>query len=153
MDLLKTIEDDDEVNYASSESGSDDEAQPTKKKVKDKAKSKDFNGAFQFAENQDEYMKDTWNDIARYVKKKAKTTLDEKIAKVRKDMKKKKKDAGEQEADSDEEANAENDGDFELSDDELVRDNIRVKEKDRQRKLKRKLKMGDEDKTTGRAHG
>ena len=29
-------------------------------------------------------MRDTWNDVAKYVKKKAKTNLDDKIAKVKK---------------------------------------------------------------------
>ena len=94
-------------------------------------------------------MKDTWDDVARYIKKKARTTLDDKIAKVRKEMRSKKK-AGKkekEEATSDEEDDdheqEDQAEDRELSDDELVRDDIRVKEGEARRKLRKKRKEGD----------
>jgi len=163
MDLVKTIEDDDEIAYQSSDdSGSDNDAQPTKKKIKtNAARSKDFDGAFEFADTQAEYMKDTWDDVARYVKKKARTTLDDKIAKVRKDMRSKKearKETKDGDAEGAEEGTSEDDDDddqenraeleHELSDDELVRDDIRVKEGEMRRKMRKKQKEGDSGEKT-----
>lgn len=137
-----------QIKYESSDSGSDDEAQPTKKKVVSKVKSKDFDGTFDFVDNQEEYMKDTWNDLSRYIKKKAKTTLDDKIAKVRKDMKKRKaKENGEENEEEvkDSDDDEEDEEDVEISDDELVRDDIKVKEGERKRKMRKKLKNGETD--------
>merc|ERR1719486_375306 len=67
-------------------SDEDDVAQPKKNKAARKAK-KDFESDFSFVSSQKEYMRDTWNDIAKYVKKKARTNLDDKIAKIRKERK------------------------------------------------------------------
>ena len=105
-----------QIAYQSSDdSGSDNDAQPTKKKIKtNAARSKDFDGAFEFADTQAEYMKDTWDDVARYVKKKARTTLDDKIAKVRKDMRSKKearKETKDGDAEGAEEGTSEDDDD------------------------------------------
>ena len=155
--------DDFQVAYQSSDdSGSDNDAQPTKKKIKtNAARSKDFDGAFEFADTQAEYMKDTWDDVARYVKKKARTTLDDKIAKVRKDMRSKKearKETKDGDAEGAEEGTSEDDDDddqenraeleHELSDDELVRDDIRVKEGEMRRKMRKKQKEGDSGEKT-----
>ena len=149
-----------QVAYQSSDdSGSDNDAQPTKKKIKtNAARSKDFDGAFEFADTQAEYMKDTWDDVARYVKKKARTTLDDKIAKVRKEMRSKKKEGKETKndnAEGAEEGTSEEDDedddqehDRELSDDELVRDDIRVKEGEMRRKMRKKQKEGDSGEKT-----
>ena len=76
-DLIKTIEDGDEVPDMSEESDSDDDGQPKKNKVAQKVK-KDFDVGFKFVGNQREYMADTWNDVGKYVKRKARTTLDDK---------------------------------------------------------------------------
>ena len=91
MDLIRTLEDDDEVKYASDEDSDDQDApdaqpQAKKQKRKDVNKEEEFEPGFEFVGNQEQYMKDTWNDLSKYLKKKAKTTLDDKIAKVRKDM-------------------------------------------------------------------
>ena len=141
-----------QITYQSSDdSGSDNEAQPTKRKIKtNAARSKDFDVAFEFADTQAEYMKDTWDDVARYVKKKARTTLDDKIAKVRKEMRSKKKEGKEtkcEELESAEEETSDED-DRELSDDELVRDDIRVKEGEVRRKMRKKQKEGDSGEKT-----
>ena len=77
LDLMKTIEDGDEVPDMSEESDSDDDGQPKKKKGAQKSQ-KYFDVGFKFVGNQREYMTDTWNDVGKYVKKKARTTLDDK---------------------------------------------------------------------------
>jgi len=76
-DLMKTIEEGDDVENFSEPSDSEDEGKPMKKKASKKVQ-KDFDTGFKFVGSQKEYMEDTWNDIAKYVKKKAKTTLDDK---------------------------------------------------------------------------
>jgi len=130
-DLIKTIEEDDVIDADDDSSEDEDVAQPKKNKAARQAK-KDFEPGFEFVSSQKEYMKDTWNDIAKYVKKKARTTLDDKIAQVRKD--KKSTEDGEEMA-----SNSESSGssEEELSDDELVEDRVKVKEGDRKRKLKK----------------
>ena len=87
-DLIKTIEDDDVIEADDSSSEEEDVAQPKKNKVARQTK-KDFEPGFSFVSSQKEYMRDTWNDVSKYVKKKAKTNLDDKIAQVRKDRKQK----------------------------------------------------------------
>ena len=76
-DLIKTIEDGQEVPNWSEESDSDDDGQPKKNNVARKT-AKDFDIGFKFVGSQREYMEDKWNDLAKYVKRKAKTTLDDK---------------------------------------------------------------------------
>merc|ERR1712198_138652 len=87
-DLIKTIEDDDVIEADDDPSEDEDVAQPKKNKAERQAK-KDFEAGFSFVSSQKEYMRDTWNDVSKYVKKKAKTNLDDKIAQVRKDRKQK----------------------------------------------------------------
>ena len=103
-------------------------------------------------------MKDTWDDVARYVKKKARTTLDDKIAKVRKEMRSKKKagketkdenaENAEEESSEDDDEDDDQDHDRELSDDELVRDDIRVKEGEVRRKMRKQRKEGESGEKT-----
>ena len=90
MDLIKTIEEEDDINYESDESKqdeNDDIRKPKKKKhaAKKKLKSDEFDSSFAFVTNQKEYMKDTWSDMSAYLRKKYKSTLDEKITKIRKE--------------------------------------------------------------------
>jgi ATP-dependent RNA helicase DDX27 len=132
VDLVKTINDDDEVPNMSEDSESDDDGQPKKNRIV-KLSSKDFDNGFKFVGSQKEYMKDTWNDVAKYCRKTASTTIDDKIAKLRKERK---KNEGETVI-SDDDVNDSGDS---LSDDEMVADNVKVKERDAQRKAKRKLK-------------
>ena len=138
-DLIKTIEDDDDVNFVSGSSDSEDEAQPKKNRQERKAKTF-FEPGFAFVSNQKEYMKDTWDDISKYVRRKAKTTLDEKIAQVRKERKREKEENSmglEKEVTV---SDSEDESEEEISDDELVSDAIKVKEGDAKRKQKRKSK-------------
>merc|ERR1719331_2547242 len=108
---------------------------------------KDFESDFSFVSSQKEYMRDTWNDVAKYVKKKAKTNLDDKIAKVRKERKalmtEDQPDDEEESEDSDDNSSEE-----ELSDDELVEDAVKTKEGDAKRK-QRKRKKNPEASETG----
>ena len=136
-DLIKTIEDDDVIEADDSSSEEEDVAQPKKNKVARQTK-KDFEPGFSFVSSQKEYMRDTWNDVSKYVKKKAKTNLDDKIAQVRKDRKQK---DGKSMSESIEVSDSESsDSSEELSDDELVEDKVKVKEGDRKRKMKKRDK-------------
>jgi len=134
-DLIKTIEENDVIEADDSSSEEEDVAQPKKNKAA-RQTNKDFEPGFSFVSSQKEYMRDTWNDISKYVKKKAKTNLDDKIAQVRKDRKAKDGKPGAIEI-SDSESS---DSSEELSDDELVEDKVKIKEGDRKRKLKKREK-------------
>ncbi|RZF43860.1 hypothetical protein LSTR_LSTR014653 [Laodelphax striatellus] len=85
MDLIKTIGDEDEVPDYSESSDEEEDYQPTKQK---KRKKKDFEVDFAFASSAQEYNKDTWNDIQKYVKRNVKSKIDDKILKARKNLKK-----------------------------------------------------------------
>ena len=91
MDLIKTIEENEDIQYDSdsSKDGEDEDLRaPKTKKQKLQAKKKgseDFDDTFSFASNQKEYMKDTWSDLSAYIRKKAKTTLVDKIEQIRKE--------------------------------------------------------------------
>ena len=78
VDLVKTIRDEDDVPDFSENSDSEEEAQPQKKRVLTKHGSKDFNSEFQFVSNQKDYMKDSWNDVSKYMKKTENNKTDEK---------------------------------------------------------------------------
>lgn len=54
--------------------------QPRKQKKKE---NKDFDNNFQFVNDISDYNKDTWNDLNKYIKRKAKTKLDDKIKRIR----------------------------------------------------------------------
>ena len=110
--LIKTIEDTDEIKY-DSESSADEEDQdlraPKSKKEKSVQKKKvcaDFDESYVPVFNQKEYMKDTWCEVSAYIRKKAKTTLTDKIAQVRKQR----IDANE----NDDSENSDNDNDMEV---------------------------------------
>ncbi|KAG5313607.1 DDX27 helicase, partial [Pseudoatta argentina] len=79
-DLIKTIEDDQEVPDYSENSDEEDDFQPRKQKKKE---NKDFDKGFQFTST--EHNLDPWNDMNKYIKRKPNTKLDDKIKKVRKE--------------------------------------------------------------------
>lgn len=54
--------------------------QPSKRKKKE---NKDFDNNFQFLSDISDYNKDTWNDLSKYIKRKAKTKLDDKIKRIK----------------------------------------------------------------------
>lgn len=101
----------------------------------------DFDTDFQFVSSVNEYNKDTWNDLTKYIKRKAKSKTDDKIQNA---LKKVEQQNGKNDGDSDIEIKNENkrngDSDISLSDDELTHDNIKIKEK----KLKKKKNTEEE---------
>ena len=142
-DLIRTINEDDNVEVDDESSEDEDIAQPKKNKAARQAK-KDFEPEFSFVSSQKEYMHDTWNDIAKYVKKKARTNLDEKIAKIRKER----KDTDQIEKAEVVLSDSDDSSEEELSDDELVEDRVKVKLKDQKRKEK-KRQTGDQPSDNG----
>uniref|UniRef100_T1H0D8 Uncharacterized protein n=1 Tax=Megaselia scalaris TaxID=36166 RepID=T1H0D8_MEGSC len=127
LDFIKTIEEDAEVENLSDDSDAEVEYQPTKLRHK---KLTEFEKGFEFVSSAKEYNKDTWDDLMKYVKRKARTKTDDKIAAKIKDR-----------GDEDQEPNDESDDEIDLSEDELKHDNLRIREK----KLKKKKKKGDQD--------
>ena len=136
-DLIRTINEDEYIEADDASSEDEDVAQPKKNKAARQAK-KDFEPEFSFVSSQKEYMHDTWNDIAKYVKKKARTNLDEKIAKIRKERKDPADNTSAEVVVSDSEDSSEE----ELSEDELVEDRVKVKLKDQKRKAKKRQEAG-----------
>ncbi|XP_058833196.1 probable ATP-dependent RNA helicase DDX27 [Topomyia yanbarensis] len=124
FDLIKTINEDEEVENLSEESDVEVEYQPTKLKAQKKG---DFDNSFKFVSSVSEYNHDTWDDLMKFVKKKNRGKVDDKIANVIKGRSKEKADVlngANDELDPDTYHN-----EVDLSDDELKHDVMRVKEK------------------------
>lgn len=122
-DLIKTIEDDEEVPNFSENSDKEDDFQPCKRK---KQENKDFAVDFQFVNDASEYNQDTWNDLSKYIRRKAKTKLDDKINDIRKQKEKENKHSNDN--DSKEIKSDQEDDEFSLSEDELKKDSFKTKE-------------------------
>ncbi|KAL9702065.1 hypothetical protein quinque_005583 [Culex quinquefasciatus] len=143
FDLIKTINEDDEVENLSEESDVEVEYQPSKLK---KQKQGDFDSGFKFVSSVSEYNHDTWDDLMKFVKKKNRGKVDDKIANVIKGRSGKNAEVlnGDDEVDPDS-YNAE----IDLSDDELKHDTMRTKEKKgRKREVSEndgKVEIEDED--------
>ncbi|KAJ8944933.1 hypothetical protein NQ318_013081 [Aromia moschata] len=130
-DLIKTIDEDEDVEDFSEDSDIEVEFQPSKQKNKKKA---DFDINFEFVSSVEEYNKDSWNDLTKYIKRKAKHKTDDKINKMRNSQ------AYEEENDDDVKEENDIDSEMSLSDDELKHDRIREREK---KKKKSKKKGGE----------
>lgn len=142
MDLIRTIEDDDEIQGQSEDSDVEVDYQPTKQKrqIKD-----DFDGGFEFVSSVAQYNHDTWDDLMKFVKRRTRGKVDDKIAKV---ISNRKQETTEKLAESDEEFDLEAkkkrvDEEVDFSDDELKHDNIRVKQ--RKGKKGKKFNLIDEN--------
>ncbi|KAJ9585565.1 hypothetical protein L9F63_002641, partial [Diploptera punctata] len=85
FDLIKTIDEDEDVPDLSENSDEEEEFQPSKHKKKKKI---DFDTSFKFVGSVEEYNKDTWDDVAKYIRRKGKTKVDDKIENARKEIKK-----------------------------------------------------------------
>ncbi|XP_018794679.1 PREDICTED: probable ATP-dependent RNA helicase DDX27 [Bactrocera latifrons] len=127
LDLIATIEDDAEVENFSEDSDAEVEYQPTKVRHKKVA---EFEKGFQFVSSVKEYNQDTWDDLMKYVKRKARTKTDDKIAER---LKKRESDGKLTVGD-----NSGDDDEIPLSDDELKHDNLRLREKKLSKKKKKK---------------
>lgn len=123
-DLIKTIDDNEEVDNLSEESDAEVDFQPTKQKNK---KKKDFDTGFNFVSSIEEYNKDAWCDLAKYIKRKAKSKTDDKIKKAK--TKLGKDDANEETFETSQMAKEDGDSDISLSEDDLKFDNIKTKDK------------------------
>ncbi|KAL1502227.1 hypothetical protein ABEB36_007400 [Hypothenemus hampei] len=123
-DLIRTINDEDNVEDLSENSDVEIEFQPSKQSNK---KNTEFADDFTFVSTAAEYNKDSWNDLKKYIKRKAKTKTDDKINKVLSKLNESseplKKDISE-DSESDD-----------ISDDELKHDKISVKTKKKKIKL------------------
>ena len=151
MELIKTIEEDDEVNYESDTSKEDQDEDlraPKKKKKLDVKKkvSDEFADDFSFFSNQKEYVADTWSDMSAYIKasKRAKSTLSDKIAKVRKERVTENDDIGSAGESEDNEIEEDSDSDSEEWDD--------VKVKGQEKSKKKRKKASDDDEENGSKH-
>ena len=153
MELIKTIEEDEEVNYESDTSKEDQDEDlraPKKKKKKLDVKKKvsdEFADDFSFFSNQKEYVADTWSDMSAYIKasKRAKSTLSEKIAKVRKERAAENEDIGSAgESENEVEEDSSSDSDSEEWDD--------VKVKGQEKSKKKRKKPSDDDEENGNKH-
>uniref|UniRef100_A0A182QSH4 RNA helicase n=1 Tax=Anopheles farauti TaxID=69004 RepID=A0A182QSH4_9DIPT len=125
LDLLKTIENDEEVEDFSEESETEVEYQPTKLKNQ---KLTDFDGSFQFVSSVKEYNYDTWDDLMRFVKRKNRGEVKDKITNVIRERTKESADALRDDDENETDGVSYNEA-IDLSDDELKHDYMRVKER------------------------
>ncbi|KAH8340100.1 hypothetical protein KR067_009204 [Drosophila pandora] len=132
LDLIGTIEDDAEVENLSEDSDAEVEYQPTKLRHK---KVTEFEKGFEFVSSVKEYNQDTWDDLMKYVKRKARTKTDDKIAaRLQK--------RGGAEAVAAEQSDG---SEIDLSEDELKHDNLRLREKKLSKNKKKKAAEEDEE--------
>uniref|UniRef100_A0A182IY42 RNA helicase n=1 Tax=Anopheles atroparvus TaxID=41427 RepID=A0A182IY42_ANOAO len=125
IDLIKTINEEDEVDDFSEESDVEVEYQPTKLKNQKKG---DFDNGFQFVSSVKEYNHDTWDDLMRFVKRKNRGKVDDKIADVIRNRTKEDADVLGEDVDDAKDEGTFN-GEVDLSDDELKHDYMKVKER------------------------
>ncbi|XP_033360984.1 probable ATP-dependent RNA helicase DDX27 [Bombus vosnesenskii] len=140
-DLIKTIEDDQEVPNFSEDSDVEDDFQPRKQKKKE---NKDFDNNFQFVNDISDYNKDTWNDLNKYIKRKAKTKLDDKIKRIKRGSESKIQNEIDNESNIDLSEIKKEDDELSLSEDELRKDIFKTKEK----KSKKKVVVKENDEET-----
>ncbi|XP_071447864.1 probable ATP-dependent RNA helicase DDX27 [Hetaerina americana] len=147
-DLIRTIEEDEEVPDYSEESDNEAEFQPSKQKNK---KNVDFDAAFKFVSSTSEYNRDVWDDITKYIKRKVKYKVDDKIKAIR-SKKKEEVSSSQKETENsnrNESHSEDEEDDVSLSEDELKKDTIRVREralKNSRRLAKKEQSKGIEEK-------
>ncbi|KAF0304596.1 putative ATP-dependent RNA helicase DDX27 [Amphibalanus amphitrite] len=118
MDLVRTIESDDEVDNLSVSSSDED---------KERSKRHYFSDDFDFGETFEEYHVDPWEDVNKYLKKKKLSCTDQKIAQVRDEHK----------GEASENGEGPSEVEPEDMEEDSATDNIRVKEAERRRKEKK----------------
>lgn len=140
-DLIKTITEDQDIQDLSEDSDQEFEYQPTREK---RQKIGAFDGGFEFVSSVKQYHQDSWDDLMKYVKKKNRTRVDDKIAEIIKN-----REQGD-DSDSDAEGGAGKE-DIYLSDDELQHDGLRLKETKKRKKKKVDGEPEDENDEDGKA--
>ncbi|XP_065211902.1 probable ATP-dependent RNA helicase DDX27 [Planococcus citri] len=130
MDLIKTINDEDDIPDYSEESDVEVEYQPKKRKT---TKETAFDNDFKFVSSTSEYNKDTWDDLQKYIKRKGKNKTDEKIERSREYVKILMPESDDENSNDDEENSKENKADDvdddELSDSEMKKDKLKERER------------------------
>ncbi|XP_063237022.1 probable ATP-dependent RNA helicase DDX27 isoform X3 [Bacillus rossius redtenbacheri] len=155
LDIVKTIDENDDVPDFSEDSDEEIEYQPSKKKTK---KAIDFDSGFDFVSSVSEYNRDTWNDLAKYVKRRVKSKVDDKIQQFRnmtpnpdEDVETEEivsVDGERKEVGTNQDGDEESDAEYSLSEDELKNDNVRIKETSIKRKKNKKISNELEDDNT-----
>ncbi|XP_066249276.1 probable ATP-dependent RNA helicase DDX27 [Euwallacea similis] len=140
-DLILTIDDEADIANLSENSDIEIEFQPSKQAQK---KNTDFSDDFNFVSSVDEYNKDSWNDIKKYVKRKAKSKTDDKVNKLRSKLKEAER-AQEEDLNSETQIYDNAESDISLSEDELKHDKITAKLKKKKRKLSESLPLENND--------
>ncbi|XP_069112674.1 probable ATP-dependent RNA helicase DDX27 [Argopecten irradians] len=138
LGLIGTIDDNDNIDLAEESSDSDDEdaVKIVKKKKKSKNLAKDFNSSFVFADEKDSQTAFSVDyGLKKQRLRQDETTLDEKIAKARKKIKREKKDEDAESGDEEIEEDI-------SSDEEMITDTVKTKEK--KKKKQKKKKQDDE---------
>ncbi|XP_025833849.1 probable ATP-dependent RNA helicase DDX27 [Agrilus planipennis] len=137
---IRTIDEGEEVENYSESSDEEVDFQPSKQKNKKRA---DFDTEFKFGDTNEDYNKDTWNDLGKYVKRKGSLKTDDRIKKVRANIK---SSNGECEAENDIGKGTEKDdiSFMNISDDELKNDNIKTKEKKGKKRKKDRIDQEEE---------
>lgn len=105
-------------------------------------KKEEFNNNFEFVSSVSEYNHDTWDDLMKYVKRKARTKTDDKIAETIKSRE------NALEVDDKDETNGHHgadDDELDLSDDEMKHDGLRLKEKKKKKQKKSDIMDEEED--------
>lgn len=158
MDIVKTIDEDEEVQDLSEDSDVEVDVsikitavniefslkycffqyQPTKQK---RQKKDDFDNGFEFVSSVSEYNADTWDDLMKFVKRRTRGKVDDKIAKVIKGRKQ--EDTELLASDDEDPSTSKKDEEIDLSEDELKHDHIKVKK--RKGKKYKKLDLVDEN--------
>lgn len=98
----------------------------------------EFEKGFEFVSSVKEYNQDTWDDLMKYVKRKARTKTDDKIAARL-----------QQRGGAEAVAAEQSDEEIALSDDELKHDNLRLREKKQSKNKKKKSAEDDLDEEEG----
>lgn len=133
-DLITTIEEDADIENLSADSDEEVEYQPTKLRHK---RITEFEKGFEFVSSAKEYNVDTWDDLMKFVKRKARTKTDDKIAAKLKDRPAQAGDSSEEELD--------------LSEDELKHDGLRIREGVKKKSKKKKQKELEEEEAENEA--
>lgn len=106
-------------------------------------KKEEFSDNFEFVSSVQQYNQDPWDDLMKYVKRKARTKTDDKIAETVRNRRDDSAFNNLQDSDGSDEDSEE--AEFDLSDDDLKHDNLRLKEKRKKKQRKTGLNMPDAD--------
>lgn len=105
-------------------------------------KKEEFSDNFEFVSSVKQYNQDPWDDLMKYVKRKARTKTDDKIAETLRNRSEETNNLHESDDEDDDDGE---EAEFDLSDDDLKHDNLRLKEKRKKKQRKTGLNVPDAD--------